>query len=91
MSNSQHFGGKEACWSFGMGTMMSDKWDNYSHGLAQTKQQGLVHSWSTFGAQVNTDSQDSLQLRLGGSTTFPLIVFSMHGHMILRFFQSNEF
>jgi hypothetical protein len=36
---SQHFLGKGACWSFGMGIKKSDKWFNYSHGLAQTKQQ----------------------------------------------------
>jgi hypothetical protein len=28
------------CWSFGMGTRMSDKQVNYSHGHAQTKQVG---------------------------------------------------
>jgi hypothetical protein len=30
------------CWSSGMGTKMSDKQVNYSHGHAQTKQQVLV-------------------------------------------------
>jgi hypothetical protein len=35
----QHFGGKGARWNFGMGTRESDKQVNYSHGLAQTKQQ----------------------------------------------------
>jgi hypothetical protein len=33
----QHFGGKGACWSLGMGTWKIDKQLNYSHGLAQTK------------------------------------------------------
>jgi hypothetical protein len=32
-------GVRRACWSFGMGTRMNDKGVNYSHGLAQTKQQ----------------------------------------------------
>jgi len=32
-------GGRGACWSFEMGTRMNDKWVNYSHGPAQTKQQ----------------------------------------------------
>jgi hypothetical protein len=27
-------GGKRACWSSEMGIRMSDKWVNYSHGLA---------------------------------------------------------
>jgi len=35
----QHFGGKGACWSSGMGAMKNDKQVNYSHRLAQTKQQ----------------------------------------------------
>ncbi len=36
---SQHFRGKRACWSSGMGKKSSDKRINYSHGPAQTKQQ----------------------------------------------------
>jgi hypothetical protein len=32
-------GVKGACWNFGMGTRTNDKWVNYSHGLAQTKQE----------------------------------------------------
>jgi hypothetical protein len=35
-------GVKNACWNFGMGIRTNDKWVNYSHGLAQTKQQVLV-------------------------------------------------
>jgi hypothetical protein len=35
----QHFGGKKACWSFGMGIRTSDKWVNYSHKPTQTRQQ----------------------------------------------------
>jgi len=30
---------RNACWSSEMGTKMSDKWVNYSHGPAQNKQQ----------------------------------------------------
>jgi hypothetical protein len=36
---SHHFGGKKACWNSKMGTRMSDKQINYSHGPTQTKQQ----------------------------------------------------
>jgi hypothetical protein len=36
---SQHFEGRGACWSSEMGTRMNDKQINYSHELAQTKQQ----------------------------------------------------
>jgi len=32
-------GVRGACWSSRMGTRTNDKWVNYSHGLAQTKQQ----------------------------------------------------
>jgi hypothetical protein len=32
-------GFRRPCWSFGMGTKTNDKRVNYSHGLAQTKQQ----------------------------------------------------
>jgi hypothetical protein len=34
---SQHFGGRRACWSFGMGTRKFDKQFNYLDGPAQTK------------------------------------------------------
>jgi hypothetical protein len=30
---------KKACWSFGMGTRMNEKWVNYSYEPAQTRQQ----------------------------------------------------
>jgi hypothetical protein len=39
LPGSQHFGGRMACWNFGMGTKKSDKQVNYSHWPAQTKQQ----------------------------------------------------
>jgi hypothetical protein len=32
-------GVRRACWSSRTGTKMNDKWVNYSHGPAQTKQQ----------------------------------------------------
>jgi hypothetical protein len=35
--NSQHFGGRRACWSFDIGTKKNDKQVNYSHGPIQTK------------------------------------------------------
>jgi hypothetical protein len=37
--SSQHFKGKGACWNFGMGIKTNNKWVNYSHKPAQTKQQ----------------------------------------------------
>jgi len=35
--NLQHFQSRRTCWSFEMGTRMSDKCVNYSHKPAQTK------------------------------------------------------
>ncbi len=37
-----------------MGAKKIDKQLNYSHGPAQAKQRWLMHSWSTFGAWMNT-------------------------------------
>jgi hypothetical protein len=39
LPNSQHYGGRRACWSFGVGIKESDKQVNYSHEPTQTKQQ----------------------------------------------------
>jgi hypothetical protein len=39
LPDSQHFGGRGVCWSFGMGTRKIDKQIHYSQGRAQTKQQ----------------------------------------------------
>jgi hypothetical protein len=36
---SQHFEGKGVSWSSRMGIKVSEEWVNYSHELAQTKQQ----------------------------------------------------
>ncbi len=37
--SSQHSEGRGACWNFRMGIKTNDKWVNYSHKPAQTKQQ----------------------------------------------------
>jgi hypothetical protein len=39
LPGSQHFKGRRACCNTEMRTRTNDKWVNYSHGLAQTKQQ----------------------------------------------------
>ncbi len=39
LPSSQHFEGRRVCWSSMIGTRMNDKQVNYSHELAQTKQQ----------------------------------------------------
>jgi hypothetical protein len=39
LPDSQHFKGRGACWNFEIETRKIDKQINYSHGLAQTKQQ----------------------------------------------------
>jgi hypothetical protein len=44
----------------------------------------LVHSWNTFGAQMNHEQTQTHKTHhssdLGETTTFPLIVFSVLGH-----------
>jgi hypothetical protein len=54
---------------------------SYSHGFAQTKKTSwVVHSWSSFGAQTNMDSQNSPHSNLGEATTFALIVLYVSSH-----------
>ncbi len=67
----QHFGDREVCWSSEMGIKKIDKQLNYSHRLAQTKQQvGLciiATLWCMDEPWANTDEQDSPQPKLRGS------------------------
>jgi hypothetical protein len=69
-----------------MGTKTSDKWVNYSHRLAQTKQQVGEHSWSTFDAWMSHEQtqihRTHHSLDLGEATTFPLIIFFFLGHKV---------
>jgi hypothetical protein len=77
-------GVKRACWRFGMGTRTNDKWVNYSHGFAQTKQQvGWCILWTFFGAHTYTHTRNHKTHHgpnLGEATTFPFIIFSMIFH-----------
>jgi hypothetical protein len=79
------FQGRGACWSSKMGIRKIDKQVNYSHELAQTKQQvgqcevgtTLVHGWTTSKHEL---IRLTTARSWGEPTTFPLIVYSMHGH-----------
>jgi hypothetical protein len=80
------FWGKRSCWSSEMGTTKSDKQVNYSHRPTQIKQRVgkcivgtfLVHKWITNKHELTR--LISSQPGLGEATTFPLIVFFVHGH-----------
>ncbi len=72
LSSSQHFGGRRACWSSGMGTRKIDKQLNYSHEPTQTKQQiGQCITGALLVHGQATNSQDSPQPKLGGSHHLP--------------------
>jgi hypothetical protein len=62
----EHFKGKGVCWSYGMGTRMSDKWVNYSHEPAQCHNPTLkeceddthtpeMGTWESFGTPKNLE------------------------------------
>jgi hypothetical protein len=68
-----------------MGTMISDKHVNYSHRPTQNQTTSwLVHNLNIFGARMNHMQTWTHKTHHGSdlkeTTTFPLIVFSMHGH-----------
>jgi len=83
LPNSQHFGGKRACWSFGMGQTIT-----HSHKLAQNQTTSwLVHSWNTFGVRtrhgqtrIHKTHQTHHGPSLGETTTFPFIIYFVPGH-----------
>jgi hypothetical protein len=71
--NSQHFEGRGACWSSGMGTRKSDKHQLLTQTCTNQTISWLIHSLSIFGVKMN--------LNLGReATTFPLIVYFMPLH-----------
>jgi hypothetical protein len=74
----QHFGGRGACWSSGMGTRKSDKHQLLTRTCTNETTSWLMHSWSTFGAKMSHGQTQIHKthhgLDLGETTTFPLIV-----------------
>jgi hypothetical protein len=83
--DSQHFRGRRACWSSGMG--LGRMTSNQSLTRTCIKHQTtswLVHSWSTFGAKTNHVQIRTHKIHhgldLGEATTFPLIVYFVFGH-----------
>jgi hypothetical protein len=67
-----------------MGIRKSDKQINYSRTYTNQTASWLVHSWSTFGAQMNHGQTHTHKIHHGPDlrevTTFPLIIFSVSGH-----------
>jgi hypothetical protein len=82
---SQHFGGRGACWSYGMGTKKSDKHQLLTKTFINQTTSWLVHNLSTFGAWTNHEQTQIHKthhgLDLGEATIFPLIVYSVPSHM----------
>jgi hypothetical protein len=87
----QHFGGRRACWTFGMGTRKSDKHQLFTWTWANQTISWLVLSLSTFGAwtnqwQTRTNHGQTWTHKthhgpnLGEATTFPFIVHYVPGH-----------
>jgi hypothetical protein len=83
---SQHFGGRGVCWSSEMrlGKMTSDQSLTHAYTKPNNKlvSAWLEHFWCKDKPWVNSDSQDSPRLGLGGSHHLPLIVYYVHGHGI---------
>jgi hypothetical protein len=88
----QHFEGRRACWSFGMG--LGRRTNNYliTQICINQTQSWLVHSLSTFGVRMSHGQprihKTHHSSNLGEATTFPLIVFfaALHGgHIQMAF------
>jgi hypothetical protein len=81
---SQHFRGRRACWSSGMGTRKSDKHQLLSWTCTNQTTSWLMHNLSTFGARTSHGQTRTHKTHhgpnLGEATTFPLIVYSVVGH-----------
>jgi len=72
---SQHFGGRGACWSFGMGlgrlTSKSLTHTDLHKPNNRVVNVELEHFWCMDEPRANTDSQESPRLGLGGSHHLP--------------------
>jgi hypothetical protein len=89
----QYFGGKGACWSFGMGTKTNDKQVNYSHKPNKPNNKlvsaWLTHFWCMDEPHAYTDSRDSTWFELGRShhlpsySTFCVWPWGLHPNVIL--------
>jgi hypothetical protein len=80
----QHFGGKGACWSLGMGTRKSDKHQLLTQTYTNQTTSWLVHILNIFDAWTNHGQTRTHRTHhnpnLGEATTFPLIVYFVPGH-----------
>jgi hypothetical protein len=71
--SSQHFGGRGVYWSSGMGTMKNEKHQLLTRTYTNQTRIWLVHSLSTFGAQIShKQTQPHHGPDLGGSHHLPL-------------------
>jgi hypothetical protein len=82
--SSQHFEGRSACWSSGMGLGRATN-DSIIHADLHNPNKKLVslkleHIWCTDSTWANMDSQDSPWPGLGGSHHLPPYSIYMHGH-----------
>jgi hypothetical protein len=71
-SNSQHFGGKGACWSSGMGTKKSDKHQTLTRTCTNRIISWLMHNLNIFGART---SKLTTARTWGKSPPSPFIVY----------------
>jgi hypothetical protein len=81
--DSQHFEGRGACCSFGMGLGWATSGSIIHMDLHKPNKlisAKLEVFWCTDEPWANMDSQDSPQPELGEATNFPLIVYYVHGH-----------
>jgi hypothetical protein len=80
----QHFGGRGACWSFGMGLGRMPNNQSFTRTYTNQTTSWLMHSWSTFGAKTSHEQTRTHKTHhdpdLGEATTFPLIVYFVLGH-----------
>jgi len=82
--NSQHLGGRGACWSSGMGLGRLTS-NSITHTRLHKPNNKLVSvELEHFGARMSHGQTQTHKthhdLDLGEATTFPHIVYSMHGH-----------
>jgi hypothetical protein len=84
LPGSQHFKGRGACWSSGMGTRKNDKHQLFTWSCTNQITSWLVHSLNIFCARTSHGQTRTHKTHhgpdLGEATTFPLIVYSMADH-----------
>jgi len=84
LPGSQHFGGKGACSSCGMGLKRMINTYSFTWTCTNQTKNWLLHSLNTFGARTSHGQTQTHKthhgLDLGEATTFPLIVYFVPLH-----------